>query len=92
MAKRESGLLAVLNETTETVRKTDFDRFLHYSSERDGWQVKLGSDQSGRWKDAGAPKPLVDALGDALKVLVAQFAQNEQKRDAADRRRTAKRR
>jgi len=40
-AKRD--LQEVLNEATAAVRKTDFELFLRYSVEHDGWQARLGS-------------------------------------------------
>ena len=87
MAKTKSGLVSALNELTTAVRKTDFDLFLHYSTENDGWRVRLGNAASDeRWKNAGSPQPLVDALRDALKPLLLQFEQNDRRQEKRSRR------
>jgi hypothetical protein len=89
MAKSRD-LQAVLNELTTAVQKTEFDLFLHYSNDQDGWQVALGNaERDERWKDAGTPQRLVDTLQDVVTLLNAQFAANAAKsaRRARARRR-----
>ena len=80
-------LVAVLNEMMGTVRETDFDLFLHYSNQDDGWRVRLGSTTSDDWRNAGPPAPLVDALRTVLKTLTAARARAARHRVARRPRR-----